>query len=272
MIMMMACGRSDAPPARDSAPQRVGATSAARAAANWVPELGAALLVPSDSDSTAILLYPGDIGDLRRDSITLVTAAGDTGRARIDTAGSDQQCGDAPIVRLGGGPAAWSAGFVGLSAHPLRMDSIESMSTRDSARLATDIARLASAVTTAPSSDFRGLPFVVVAAHQLRWTDRDVLVAHLVRRLNQEASPREEHTLLIAERVGAETPFSGVFSQRSEGTEETAEHFDVLSALRAGSGLLLLIARDQDARTRYDLLERSAGGAWRTRWSRDVGC
>jgi hypothetical protein len=146
------------------------------------------------------------------------------------------------------------------------------MPPSDSARLATDIARLASAITTPPSSDFRGLPFAVVAAHQLRWTDRDVLVAHLVRRLNQEASPREEHTLLIAERNGAGTPFAGVFSQRSEGSEETAEHFDALSALRAGNELLLLIARDQDARTRYDVLERSASGAWRSRWSRDVGC
>jgi hypothetical protein len=271
-VLIFACGRSDVPPARDSARPIAGAsTSAARGSANWLPELGAALLVPSDSDSSAILLYPDDVADLRRDAVTVVDAAGDTSAARVDTA-SDQQCGDAPIVRIAGAPSSWSAGFVGLSAPPVRMDSIESLAPRDSARLATDIARLASGIPTAATSDFRGLPFAVAAAHQLHWRDHDVLLAHLVRRLNQEASPREERTLLIAERAASQTPFAVVFSQRSEGSEETAEHFDVLAALRVGDSLVILIARDQDARTQYDLLERTAAAGWRTRWSRKVGC
>ena len=271
-VLIIACGHSDVPPARDSARPTAGATaSATRSSANWFPGLGAALLVPSDSDSSAILLYPDDVADLRRDAVTLVDAGGDTSTARVDTA-SDQQCGDAPIVRVAGAPPSWSAGFVGLSASPLRMDSIESLAPRDSARLAADIARLASGIPTAATSDFRGLPFAVAATHQLHWGDRDVLVAHLVRRLNQEASPREEHTLLIAERAASQTPYAVVFNQRSEGSEETAEHFDVLAALRVGDSLVVLIARDQDATTQYDLLERSVTTAWRTRWTRKVGC
>ena len=268
----VACGRSDNPRSGNST---VGTTTGASAGAlntsGWNPQLGVALLVPSDSDSTGILLYPADVADLRRDGVTLVTPAGDSSHATLDTASSDQACGDAAILRIAGARPAWSAGFVGLSARPVRMDSIEAMSPRDSARLAAEIARLASGLASGAAADFRGLPFVVVAAHSLRWTGRDVLVAHLVRRLNQEASPREDRTLLIAERVDS-TPFSVVLSDRSEGTEETAEHFDALAALQAGSDLLLLIARDQDARTRYDLLDRSPDGVWQMRWTRTVGC
>src|ERR1044071_1046743 len=62
MSLMIACGRSDIPPARDSTPPTTGgSTTVTHGSANWVPALGAALLVPSDSDSTAILLYPDDV-------------------------------------------------------------------------------------------------------------------------------------------------------------------------------------------------------------------
>jgi hypothetical protein len=189
----------------------------------------------------------------------------------LDIAASDQMCGDAAIVRIIGARPAWSAAVVDMAAHPLHMDSIEALSPRDSARLATDIARLASGIRADSDADFRGLPFVVVAAHTVRWTDRDVLVSHLVRRLNQEAAPREEHTLLIAERAGG-NPFAVVFSERSKGSEETAEHFDALAAFQTGTDLFVLLARDQDARTRYDLLDRAPDGGWRVRWTRTVGC
>ena len=160
------------------------------------------------------------------------------------------------------------------SAKLLRTDSIEALSSADSARLAADLARLASALTTQPGSRFTGLPFAVLGAHRFESDERQYLVGHLVRRLNQEAAPREERTFVIAERPAATRgePYVVTYSQRSEGSEDTAEHFEVLAVMRGTDSPLLLLARDQLSKTTYEILERSADGTWRTRWSRTLDC
>jgi hypothetical protein len=237
-----------------------------------MPELGAGLLVPSDSEGTAIVLAPDDPQAVAHAAVTLVTPGADTTHATIDFSDT-QQCGDVALVPVHDAPSAWSAGFFGMHAQPLRMDSIEALSPRDSARVAADAARLASALTATASNRFRGLPFVVVEAYRFDVDSGQALVIHVVRRLNQEATPLEEHTLLIAEaRGGSTAPFATVYSDRSEGSEETAEHFDALAALRSGRSVVLLIARDQVARTQYELLERTTDGTWRPRWHRVVSC
>ena len=155
------------------------------------------------------------------------------------------------------------------------MDSIEALPSPDSARLASDLARLASALSTHKDSRFSGLPFAVVGAHRFVADGRQFLVGHLARRLNQEAAPLEERTLIIAERPDsnpASEPWAVTYSLRSEGSEDTAELFEVLAALRGKQSLLLLLARDQPAQTNYELLERSRGGTWRTRWTRKLEC
>lgn len=275
VALLAGCGRRDARPTRDTLVARPApAGSAGRSTDAWAADLGTALLVPSDSDGIGVLLHPDDLDGLHTDSVTLVGTSGSVGHARLDTAASEYVCGDAPLVRVQSPAPGWSAALAGLSAEPIAMDSIEAMPSRDSAMLAANIARLASAAATHSDTSFRGLPFVVVAAHRLRWAERELVIAHLVRRLNQEAAPREEHTLLIAERPRDAVPsdLTVVMRERSEGSEETAEHYDVLAALRDGGVLRVLIARDQNARTRYDLLERAPSGAWRTRWTRVVAC
>ena len=56
-----------------------------------------------------------------------------------------------------------------------------------------------------------------------------VVAAHLVRKLPQEASPLEEHTFVIAERPLSSDSLLLRYQQRSEGTEETAEHFEIIA-------------------------------------------
>jgi len=277
LAIVAACGRSDSARTADSLVRVAAATSPEPpASSGWMPELGSALLVASDSDATAVLLYPGDPGSEPRRAVTLMMAGGDTARAIMAAASSDRQCGDAPIVRLDGPvPRGWSAGFLNHTARPIRMDSIEALSSADSVRLASDVARLASALTASTRNRFSGLPFVVLSARRFRWNDLVVIVAHVVRRLNQEASPLEEHTLLIAERPdgsGTPAPYGVAHSERSEGSEETAEHFDVLAALRTNTTAVLLIARDQVSRTEYELLARTPDGGWQRRWRRTLAC
>ena len=234
------------------------------------------LVVPSDSDNTAVVLYPIDPSArlIGSQLTTLVNAAGDTTRVKLVPSDS-QECGDAAVVHLAGGaPPPWSIGLVGHSAKLLRLDSIEALPSADSARLAADLARLASALTTQAGSRFSGLPFAVLGAHRFESEGRQFLLGHLVRRVNQEAAPREERTFVIAERSHTATaePYIVTYSQRSEGSEDTAEHFEILAAVRGRDSPLLLLARDQLSKTTYEILERNPDGTWRTRWSRTLAC
>jgi hypothetical protein len=152
------------------------------------------------------------------------------------------------------------------------MDSIEALPSADSARLAAELARLASALPSRSNSRFSGLPFAVLGAHRFVMNGRQFLVGHLVRRLNQEAAPLEERTLVIAERATPSEPYTLTHSARSEGSEETAEHFETLAAVAGREFPLVLLARDQLSRTTYQLLERSGDGVWHARWSRALAC
>jgi hypothetical protein len=233
--------------------------------------------VPSDSDNTAIVLLPqGSPSQLRPStSVTLISANGDTAVARIASVVSDSvECGDAPLVRLTGNVSSeWTVGLAARSAVSLPRDSIAALSAADSTRLAADLARLASALPMQKNSRFTGLPFAVLDAFRFVSADREFVAAQLVRRLNQEASPLEERTFIIAERSATpkNQPYSVSYSQRSEGVEDAAEHYEILAATRVQQATLLLLSRDQVSKTTYDLLERADAG-WRVRWSRILSC
>lgn len=276
---MLSCGGRDQPVPADTATDSAAIAQAeASAPAEWVGELGQLLVVPSDTEHAAVVIFP-DFPSARLVAsapMTLVNAGGDTVVSRAELVATEsEQCGGAPLVRLTDSPAAaWSVGLLRGSAKPLRMDSVQAMPSSDSARVVADVARLASTLATSPESRFTGLPFTVLGAHRVDLGDRQAIVAHLVRRLPQEASPLEEHTLVIAERakIAANAPWALSYSQQSEGSEDTADHFAVLAAVRAGDKTLLVLARDQLERTRYEILERSPAGSWRSRWSRTLVC
>lgn len=277
VVFALACRGKETARTTDSARDSITPpATAATAASSWDSELGQLFVVPSDSDNVGIVLFPDAPAAslIASSSVVLVNAAGDTTRMKLSAVDS-QQCGDAPTVRLqGNAPASWSAGLSRPTATLLRTDSIESLPSADSARLAADVARLASALPAPRDSRFSGIPFAVVSARRFGVDRRQFLVAHLVRRLNQEAAPLEERTFLIAERPdsGQTQRYATTFSRRSEGSEDTAEHFELLSVARGKSAPALLIARDQASGTMYELLERMADGGWRSRWSRSLSC
>ena len=275
-LSTLACSRRDTSSRADVATDTAHLATTSPRATDWASELGQILVVPSDSDNSGVVLYPDDPSAqlLASQGVTLVNAAGDTVRVKLIPSDS-QECGEAPMVRFAGASRpSWSVGLLGRTARLLRMDSIEALPAADSARLAADLARLASGLATHQNSRFSGLPFVVLGAHRLQAGDRQFLIAHLVRRLNQEALPLEERTLIIAERAASSPtpePYAVTYSQRSEGTEDTAEHFEVLAAVQGRSSPLLIFARDQLSNTTYEILERAPEG-WHARWSRTLSC
>lgn len=274
---MLACGKPDARPA-DTLTTRAPTVAVASDPSDWVSELGALLVVPSDSESAGVVLFPAAPSARLISSapLTLLSASGDSFAARASLVESDSQvCGEAPTIRLGDSVAiSWSVALLPRSATALHMDSIEALPSPDSARFAADLARLASAQSPARDSRFAGLPFVVLSARRFETRGQQIVVAHLVRRLPQEATPLEEHSLIVAERAASarSEPFVVTYHQRSEGTEETADHFEVLAVIRGAETTFLLLAREQDAQTRYEILERTKAGGWRMRWSRMLAC
>lgn len=242
---------------------------------SWAAELGDVLLVPSDTDNTAIVVYPDapDAALLSAARLTLLTAGGEPALTAVSVLGTDTLvCGTAPVVRLSDGAfGTWAIGVAG-NAGVIRTDSVEAMVAADSARLVASLARLASAATGSAKTRYTGLPFTVEGARRFTVGQTRVVAAHLVRRLPQEASPLEEHMLVIAERPLTSDTLRLTFSRRSEGTEETAEHFEVLSAVAGRNATFLLLARDTVSGTLYEILERDASGVWRVRWGRRLTC
>ena len=241
---------------------------------SWATELGDMLVVPADSISV-LVVYPEhpDGPSVGSAPVALLGPGGDTVAAGATLALDDTlQCGDAAIAHLAAPLTGWTFGVRGGSARGVRLDSVEAFPPRDSARVVAELARLASTLTAQSRSRFTGLPFAVLQARRFPVDGAEAIAAHLVRRLPQEAAPLEEHTLIIAERRGADGPYTAVFSQESQGTEETAQYFDAIGASRAGTTTFLVLVRDATSRTEYQILERTGAGRWRVRWSRPLGC
>jgi hypothetical protein len=151
------------------------------------------------------------------------------------------------------------------------------MSTADSARLAADIARIASALPGDTATIFRGLPFVVNAAWRARVPNGQVLVAAVVlRNVNQEANPRQERILLLAERdtTTSSPRYVTQYFERITGLEETVETTDLVAMVLLGTDRrpTLVIARDAGHGLSFGLVEQ-IGGKWQHRWnSAYAGC
>ena len=259
-----------------------------RVASGWNDAAGPALLIqgpvrteaialfatPDDSDAVAQL----DSASMRQRSVTLVGRGGAVLTALLGAPSGDgsDECERWPLRAMQPDSVPmWAIGFVGVRVRPISLDSVDVLSPRDSMALAAEASRLASTVTLPTDAAFQGLRFT---AHDLR---RFVvapgvqgLVAHLVRRVNQEANPREEQTLLIAERDSGATPglYQLSYAERDFGREEAVITPEVLAAVRLGANAssILVVARDNDAGISYRMIERTGPRRWKARWSSGV--
>lgn len=159
-----------------------------------------------------------------------------------------------------------------MSGHVLAvaMDSLPGLPKADSARLVAEIARLASVVPNDTAPMFRGLPFRVLTAYKLR-DDLTVLIATVIRNINQEANARVEHLLVIAARDNSHggTPYTLRYFERSSGPEESSETAEILGAVLMGAERrpTIVIGRSDDSGMAFSLLERDDRGEWTLRWS-----
>jgi hypothetical protein len=269
-------------PAGDSAAVR-------RRTNGWNLIAGPALLVQGPTREQAVVLFPTandsdavaqlDSASLSAAPVTLLGRGGTRYSAQLGDPPSDdnEDCERWPLRSITGKPAegAWAVGFVNGRVTALPLDSVDVLSSRDSVALVAEASRLASSITLPSGPAFQGLRFTVHDIRRFEATPGvQALVAHLTRRVNQEASPQEEQTLLIAERDSGATsgPYQVAYSERSSGREEQVVAPEVLAAVRiAGSAQpSLVIARDGDDGIVYALLERTGRRRWRVRWTSSV--
>jgi len=296
LFIAAGCERQRAAPPIDSAvplrPATIGSTTP-QATTTWDGRLGPVLLVSGPKPDLATVVI-GDSSRAGADTITereaiairstpaILVGRGDSVQVGIlqdvhaAKGDDDAECTGWPTwgvgsPHAGGTLAPWSVGFVGATVQPIRMDSIESMSRVDSARLAADVTRLASTLPTASGDRFTGLPFTVTSLWRFRaGPGAEGVVANLVRHINQEARPFEERTLIIAERDSSrrEERFTLAYFDRSEGAEETVESRDVLALTRPTPDAqpMLVLGRDYGDGMAYALVQRDPSGRWREKW------
>ena len=247
----------------------------------------ALVIAPRYTDTTALDSARVDLAPLRGIRLDLFSGgkrvriarvASTTGSARTDS------CRTWPTARLdlaandSAATSDWSVAFeAGHAAEMAALDSIAGLPSADSAAFAADLARIASALPGDTSAAFRGLPFVVNKAWRARMPNGWLLVAAIVvRNVNQEANPRQERILLVAERDSAAPRGRYVtpYSERVTGLEETLETTDLVAMVLLGTDRrpTLVVARDTGSGSSYALIERIAG-QWQRRWpSTYAGC
>lgn len=296
-----ACDRSASATRKDTAsrttPPPDSRTSALAAGAAWESAAGPALVVAAETSGDAIVVLPQytggvsldtvrfDVGQLQNGDLDLFARGRLLGSAtmRITSAGAGAgECPTWPAARLDGPagtlPFGWTVAFAAGRARPIAVDSIEGLPRADSARLAADVARLASSLPGDTAATFRGLPFIVRTLHRLYAAPGvETVVATVVRGLNVEANPRQEQIFLVAERdSGAVTaPLEPAYTERASGPEDSLQATDLLSAVFLGPAHrpTLVLTHDFADGQSFALVERVARARWRVRWtSAYAGC
>ena len=305
LALVSACERKSPAKPQDTAissPQSVPAdTTTVRAAvapSTWDTSAGPVMFVRGSSPSEAYVVFPAitdstpsdavhfDSALARNTSVELFQRAGGGDTAHLGAmAGGEwnaDQCIEWPAATLqattsGDATTGWTVAFLRGRAKPLTLDTVEALPHADSAKLVADITRLVSTVPNDTAKTFRGIPYSVRTAYRFTPASGiEAVVADVVRTLNQEANPLEEHTLVVGERpAGSGAPFTLAYREVTAGSDETLESSDVLAAVQIGSPphVDLVLEREGYESNAYALLERQADGSWKLRWtSAHTGC
>jgi len=187
--------------------------------------------------------------------------------SQIDTT---QECYSWPAARLQSTPGNWQVGFATGHAQPIALDSIEAMSSRDSAGLAAAVTQAAATLsTTGRDPTFRGLPFRVRSAYTFQLDTNQVVIADVVRTVNEEAKPRVEHLLIVGERaLGTNGKFDVSYFTRNAGPEDSTPVTAILSVVALGSAHrpAIVVNVEYDDGGKFGFVERDAQGKWQATW------
>jgi hypothetical protein len=180
-----------------------------------------------------------------------------------------RDCNAWPVGRTQSAHPAWRVGFVRGNVRAIPLDSIESLPSADSAMLAASLAQTAATLPVSSDPTFRRLPFRVQSAYTFRLDSVEVVIADIVRTLNEEANPRIEHLLVMGERpAGTKGRYAVGYFSRIAGAEETMQATEVLAAVRIGSSKspAIVVSVESEEGVKLGLIERTGPGQWRSTW------
>jgi hypothetical protein len=251
---------------------------------NWDLNAGPVMLVPMGNSAESAAVILPEISDSTIASVQETRAPlaglvfdlfGRTGKvesAKAVTAllpDSTRDCYGWPAATVRAASSGWRVGFASGHAQAIKLDSIEAMSSTDSAALAAALAQTAATLPIASDPTFRGLPFRVRSAYTFRLDSVDVVIADVVRSVNEEANPRLEHLLIIGERpAGTSGRYAASYYSRTAGAEETTQATEILAAVRIGSSRkpAVVVNIEYDDGRKLGLIERTGPGEWRSIW------
>jgi hypothetical protein len=253
---------------------------------NWNVDAGPVMVVSigSDGDSIAVVLpeatdstiaaLQGISPPISGLTFDLFGRAGRIGSSiaasPLPPVDTTQGCYSWPLAKLQSSHSNWRVGFATGLVHAIALDSIESMTGADSAALAASLAQMAATLPIPSDPTFRGLPFRVRSAYTFRLDSVDVVIADVVRNVNEEANPRLEHLLLVGERpAGAKGKFNLGYYKRTAGAEESTQATEVLAVLQIGPAKrpAIVVNIEYDDGAKLGLVERFGPGEWRATWT-----
>lgn len=250
---------------------------------NWNSDAGPIMIVPTgNGDSVAIVIpeatdstiasFQGISPPVSNVTFDLFGRGGKIGSSIAVSAlppVQEKDCYSWPLGRLQTTRANWQVGFASGHVQAIRLDSIEAMSSADSALLAASLARTAATLPVKVDPTFRGLPFRVRSAYTFQLDSMQVVVADIVRSVNEEANPRLEHLLIIGERpTGTSGNFEVGYFSRTAGAEESIQATELLAAVTIGEAKhpAIVVSIEYDDGGKLGLIERTSSGQWRATW------
>jgi hypothetical protein len=292
LLLLLACRGKDAETGRSSVTSLPPVFSLGPVNnTNWDPSAGPVMLVSANDvgDSVAIVLPDATdstmdtlglpMPEISRVTFDLYGRAGKIASSAIgpiSTPDTSTVCDAWPSAHLRTGHQGWQVALASGSARAVPIDSIEGLSSADSASLAASLAESVASLPVASDLTFRRLPFRVRYAYTAHADSTEIVVADIVRALNEEANPRIEHIFLIGERP-RETigKYAIAYYNRTAGAEETTQAAEILAALEIGSSRrkAFVVNVESDKGARFGLIERLKPLEWQPAWwSAYTGC
>ncbi len=267
-------------------------------AARWDAADGSAIYVPGEGGVAQVILPPITDDSVPKPANVLLPAGaapatvdlfapvGKLGTVSLGEYASAAQpelgegCDAWPVVPLrdaaGATTAGWRIALQAGVADAVHTDSLGGLARTDSAQLVVEINRAAGLLPLDSAGVLRRVPFSVSKAYRLQFPGEvDAVVAVVERRLNMEASPRVERTVLVLERQPKTKGFTAVWRDTQYAAEDDLIAVDLLAVVqfKGFTRPSVFLGLDFGDGSRVQLLQRTDGGIWSLRWaSAYTGC
>ena len=304
LLLMSACTK-DRPAARATsdqpavAPMTKGADSITPiVTARWSAEHGSAIYVPGAGGAAQVILPPITDDSVPKPAnaslpigaapatVDLFAPSGKIGTVSLGEFAAAAQpvvgegCDAWPVVPLRDAArpstAGWRIALQAGVADAMHADSLGGLTRNDSAQLVVEINRAAGLLPLDSAGVLRRVPFSVSKAYRLRFPGEvDAVLAVVERRLNMEASPRVERTVLVLERQPKTKGYTAVWRDTQYAAEDDLVAVDLLAIVHF-IGVIrptVFLGLDFGDGSRVQMLQRTDGGIWTLRWaSAYTGC